>query len=64
MDNESTKGMKVDKSKVIVLMDKCKRQQKFVQFVQDNNITQIKTHRTKKFQKKHNRQFNNLKKYK
>jgi len=53
--------MKADKSKVIVLMDKCKRHQKFVQFIEDNNITQIKTDPTTEFQRKHSRQFNTVK---
>jgi len=43
--------MKADKGKAIVLMHKIKRQRKVMEFIQDNNIQQIKRDPTTKFQK-------------
>ena len=51
MDIENITIMKADKSKAIVLIDKNKRHEKVTQFIQDNNIPQIKTDPTTKFQK-------------
>jgi len=51
MENENITVMKADKSKAIILIDKDKRHEKVMQFIHDNNIPQIKTDPTTKFQK-------------
>jgi len=51
VENENITVMKTDKSKAIVLRDKDTRHEKFMQFVKYNNILQIKTDPTIKFQK-------------
>jgi len=43
--------MKTDKRKGIALIDIDKRHEKFMQFIQDNNKTEIKTDPTTKFLK-------------
>jgi len=64
MDNKNINVMKADKCNAIVLIDKNKRQENVVQFIQGNNITQIKTDPTTKFQKQINRQLKSVTNYK
>ena len=51
MENENITVMKADKSKATILIDKDKRHEKVMQFIQDNNIPQINTDPTTTFQK-------------
>ena len=51
MDNENITVMKADKSKAMVVIDKDKQHKRMNQFVQDNNIPQIKKDPTTKYHK-------------